>query len=304
MDTFTTDVWNLDDWAHEDMVLRLAARVLDAEALSETPDLEDMPGVMPRLVSQPVEKMLLRAFGIRGKPFFDLYYQLYRIWKGQPVPPEGLVRPFQAAVRIVFQSLVVEETKNLVQDQQTTIKMLLQRIEKGTAMDNTWRQLAAVYGDLMVEVAQDRDVFINLRILPDGPKWRFFRKMSTRESKFRSLKREDPVMYQSIIEARGKLKELDQAIEKEILENGMVPSKKYLMGRPVMIGTDPSTGDQFVFDTDSDLLSIPEYFIKHSKADESKRRLTRVFPTDLSKLRSMSDDVRLLFRPLRTKGKS
>lgn len=280
------DHWTLDEWVAEYSTVRTAARMLDAESQRE----DDTSGLMPRLISQQVQRNLFRAFGQKGKQFFDIYYQLFTIYKGQPVPPEGLRRPFQAASRFVAQRLVDEETKNLFGDRIATLRRLLQRVEDGKAVTNTWRQLATMYAELMQEVAQDRNVFMKPRAISGPIKWMFFRKMSDREARLQRLKRDDPVLYESIIEARSKLRHLNKEIEKEILSAGMTPSVRSRFGRPIMVGTDPSTGEEYVFDTDGDFLTIPEYDAKVRSQDESRRRLTRTFPRDLESLRTFTDE--------------
>ena len=77
------DHWTFDEWVTEYSAVRVASRQLDAEALPESD--ADAPSVMPRLISQQVARNLLRAFGPKGQPFFDTYYQLWVQDAGAPL---------------------------------------------------------------------------------------------------------------------------------------------------------------------------------------------------------------------------
>jgi hypothetical protein len=272
----------------EAVALRYWLAEYSAIKVAERQVAEVPKGKVARLISQRAYKSLFRAFGQRALPFFDLYHDLYLMSLGAPVPPEGLVVPFRAATRMVFQSLVREETKNLFTEAKSELQQLFRKVEKGRASPNVWRQIAVFYGDLIIEVAQDRDAFLKPRMLPG--QWRFLTAMSDKETKFQRLRREDPALYESILEARQKLKGIDTEIEKQILDLGMTPGRIRLMGRPVMTGEDPATGERWVFDVDGDLLLIPDYFAKYSRGDGAKRRLTRAFPLDVTDLQSYTDE--------------
>lgn len=240
------------------------------------------------LFSVPTYRALLRAFGVRPVEFFSFYEALRAVAGGAPLPPEGLVDRFRTVTRLVARTLTTEPTRAALADTIARVRPLLARFDSGRGSRSTFMQAAEALSTLIPEVAADRGVFVTP--VPSGAVgWPAFRKMSEREERMEDLRRNDPAAWQTLQQSRRVVKQLDRALEDEVAAGGMVPSRKRILGRPVVVGTDPVSGDEYVFDLDGEMMSPDEYVAKRKRYHEERRSLERVFP-DISDLRAMDDE--------------
>jgi len=263
-------------------------RVAEEEAPFED-DSADEPLPTRPMFSSSARQKLFRAFGPRGIAFFDLYDALRQVAVGGLPPESGFVHEFRALSRIVARFLTTEPTKGKLADIASRLRPLFDRIDSGRASRAVFRTAAGLYATLVQEVASDRDV--HLAPMSGGaPGWVAFKLMSAREEKLDELMRNDPEAFNVIQRSRSIVRQIDRSIEKEISDGGLIPSKKEILGRPVQTGKDPVSGDEYVFDTDGEMLSIPSFIEKRRKALESQEAARRVFPRNVADLRSLNDE--------------
>lgn len=240
------------------------------------------------LYSMAARRELTRAFGIRLMGFFDFYDVLRAGSLDDPAPPEGYVDLFRTQSRLMFPRLTSEVTRTKFNDVTTLIRPLLAQLDQGHRSTMLFRRLAEFFASLVSDVAGDRGVYLTT-MTAGAPGWVMFRVMSDKEQKLEELRRNDPEAYDSMQRSRTILRELDRRVEQEIVANGMTPGRKEIMGRPVMTGTDPVSGDELVFDVDGGLHTIPEFITKRRKDLAARKALTRVFP-NIDDLRRLGDE--------------
>jgi hypothetical protein len=240
------------------------------------------------LYSAAARRALVHAFGLRPMAFFDFYDVLRAGSLGDPAPEDGYVESFRAASRLMFRMLTSEETRTKFTDVTTQMRPLLAHLDAGQHSHQLYIRLAGTFASLVSDVAGDRGVFLST-MSAGAAGWVMFRVMSDREQKLENLRRNDPEAYESVQRSRTLLRELDRRVEKEVVSNGLTPARKEIMGRPVMTGTDPVTGDELVFDVDGGLHTVAEYITKRRRDLASRRALTKVFP-NVDDLRTFGDD--------------
>lgn len=249
-----------------------------------------VPDVVVRpLFSAGARTALTHAFGVRASAFFDFYDSLRLASAGGPAPEDGFVAHFRFVSRLVFQKLTTEETKNKFTEVTSQLRPLLTQLDAGRRSRALFVRVAGLYADVLTDVAADRGVYLS-PTTSGVAGWVMFRQMSDAKQKMEELRRSDPTTYETVQESKRVFQDFDRKLEQEVTGGGLVHGRKKILGRPVHIGTDPVSGDEYVFDTDGDMLSIPEYVDKRRKVLDSQVQQTRVFPDDLSELRSIPDD--------------
>lgn len=256
---------------------------------------EDAPRATPHrpLYSIAARRALTHAFGLRPMAFFDFYDVLRAGSLGDPPPLEGYVDLFRMSSRLLFPRLTTEVTRTKFTDIATQIRPLLAHLDHGQANHQLFLRIAKLFVSLVMDAAGDRGVFL-ATMSAGAPGWVLLRVMSDKEQKLEELRRNDPEAFDSVQKSRLILRELDRRVEKEIVQGGLLPKRKEIMGRPVMTGTDPVTGDELVFDVDGGIHTIPEYVEKRRKDLTARKALTKVFP-NIDDLRTFDDDAILAF---------
>lgn len=274
---------------------RIAATYLQRTAvvgIEEVVDDEVLP--VPDVVVRPLfsagaRTALTHAFGVRASAFFDFYDVLRLASAGGPAPEDGFVAHFRFVSRLIFQKLTTEETKNKFTEVTSQLRPLLTQLDAGRRSRALFVRVAVLYADVLTDVAADRGVYLS-PTTSGVAGWVMFRVMSDAKQKMEELRRSDPVTYETVQESKRVFQDFDRKLEQEVTGGGLVHGRKKILGRPVHVGTDPVSGDEYVFDTDGDMLTIPEYVDKRRKVLDSQVQQTRVFPSDLSELRSIPDD--------------
>lgn len=267
---------------------RIARLYLGSPQEEDDEIVPDLPNVRP-LFSAGSHVALVHAFGVRAVAFFDFYNQLRLASAGGPAPEDGFVVQFRFVSRLVFQKLTTETTKNKFADIISQFRPLLAQFDAGRRSRALFIRAAGMYADLLTDVAADRDVY--LQPTSSGTTgWPLFRVMSAPKQKLEELRRNDPETYESVLKSKQVFKEIDQNITKEVESGGLVHGRKMILGRPVHTGKDPVSEDEYVFDTDGEMLTIPDYVDKRRKVLDTQERQTRVFPTNLADLQTMTSE--------------
>jgi hypothetical protein len=244
---------------------------------------------------QSIRQRLRSAFTVRGLPFFEFYIQLRRFEIGEPVP-DDIKQQFRRAVNRLVQikSPVDKRTLspvvvNQIADARVVLNVLLTRLLQGRTDDPmTWLKINQVFVPLMVEVAKDKGVYLKA-VQRGRERWAIFRRMSPKQEKIEKLKDEDPESYALMVQRGEALEEIDEAIKTRIAIGGMVPRKVRIMGRPVLLGADPYTGEERVFDRDGDVLTVDDYLVKRRGQAEWREKGFRAPP----KMEVPLQDIRL-----------
>lgn len=246
--------------------------------------------ILPRLLSQPTELLLRRAFTTRALPFFEFYYNLYKFFEGDaPAPEDGFLDTYRNVTRVLYPLLATEESKNTLTDSGTLIKQYLHRLDQGHVDDLLGRHLALQFSILIPAISKDRDIFLAGRKI-NSMGWMFYRVMNEREEKFDRLKTDDPEAHKNIQEGRARLQEMDRAIADTVRSTGLVPETQKLLDRVVTIGVDPKTQERFVFPPEGDLHTVEDYVKIRSQYLRGQARMERVFPVNLDDMRSVSPE--------------
>lgn len=247
---------------------------------------------------QSLRQRLRAAFTVRGLPFFEFYIRLRRFEIGEPVPAD-IRQQFRRVVNRLVQikSPVDKRTLspmvvNQIADARIILNILMGRLVQGRTEDPmTWMKLNQVMVPLMVEVAKDKGVYLKA-IQRGRERWATFRRMSPKQEKIEKLKDEDPESYALMVRRGEALEEIDAGIRERIISGGMIPRKARIMGRPILLGTDPSTGEERVFDREGDVLTVDEYLIKRREQAEWREKGFRAPPrmeVPLRDVRQFSD---------------
>lgn len=248
------------------------------------------PLAPPRpLFSTNARLNLYRAFGPRAFEFFDLYDALRLVSAGGPLPDQGFVTQFRDLSRIVQRFIKTESVRAKLADALSQMRPLLNQIDSDRASRIVFRRVAEMFASVIQDIAVDQEVY--LAPMSSGVVgWTAFRLMSPKEQRTEQIVREDPEAATLLQKYRDFSRGIDKVLHENAASAGLVPSTKAIMGRPVTIGTDPISKDEYVLDTDGDFLSIPDYMDKRRRDEEAHKNQNRVFPTNLQDLRSFTDE--------------
>lgn len=253
------------------------------------------------LFPQALWPILRRVFTPRGMPFFDFYITLKRINLGAPIGDTDLRREYVVAANRLAQVTSPQdhrplspEVVNLVAESRTDLGTLLGRLMAGRTEDPaTWRRINDIYVPLLQAVTKDKGIYLSARQL-GTEKWGLFRRMNQQQEKIERLRDDDPESYALVKQFRETRDRIDAQIVKKIESAGLLPRKDFLAGRPVMVGQNPVTGEESIYDTDGDVLDRDAFFEKRKQKAEADQQLFRMGNrTTLDKdqeIRFISDD--------------
>lgn len=240
------------------------------------------------LFSDSVRVQLRKVFGVKNLPFFMFYETVRNVLDGDPIPEEGLVNPLRNSVRLITQMATSEAVRVLINETVILIRPLLNRLEEGQEWDRTQiLRFTENYANLMREICSGRGVFMTTMSSGDIL-WPAFRKMTDSEQNMEELRLSDPEAYGNALDAKNLIRTVDKNIEQTIRDMGLTVTRKELMGRPVNVGTDPNTGEEFVFDTDGDLMTVDQFITKRKSFLDSQKHLTKTFPK-IDEVRKLTD---------------
>jgi hypothetical protein len=254
-----------------------------------------------RLISGQAYRALRKAFGVRLMPFFDFYGLLHFAVEGKGVPPpEGWSEAFRSISRLVYAEIESPNLKTEYAAEVARLRPLLDRLDDmmgnfgafGPAYARPLpnrglvQKIVESYTSLIRIAAQDKSIYMAQK--PVGV-WTFFRLMSDKERKIEKLRREDPELFDMVVKSRETKRVIDDQIQKTIGSAGLVPSRKSLMGKPAHVGTDPITGEEYVYEEDGSVTPVDAFIDRRKSELNAQRESEKVFPSDLDTLRKFPD---------------
>lgn len=283
------------------------SRVADQATLEMQNEMLD-PKAMKKLLSQAerlippsIWQRLRKSFTPKGLPFFRFYIEMNKIRLGGPV--EGNLKSMYkraadrlAQVRSPYDGKSLSPAAvNQIALTRPEVNRTIARIQQDRMTPIYWGQFNAVFVPLLVEISKDKGVFIKPTRQQGRERWATFRKLSPKQERIEKLRDDDPESYALMKTLGQTMAEIDAGIEARIIADGQTLEKGFLAGRPVLIGVDPDTKEEMVYDRDGEVVTKAEFFKKVRDRAEAMKKLarvptrTQVPPTELRVL----DDERL-----------
>lgn len=229
-----------------------------------------------KLFSKGIRTKLRSKVGIRALPFFEFYLDLKRIHLGLPVDGD-IHRDYMRRVNRLIRSVQLPPSVvNQLAESKKEMMTLLMRLRVGQN-PMLWRRINEHFVPLFLEVAKSVGVYLDAQ-QRGSERWVVrFRPMNKKQVYLEELRLRDPETA-ALLEEYGKsLEQIDSKIEKTIKDaTGSDPIKRFIMGRPVQIGKDSQTGEEFVYDRDGDVLPVEDYITKRKDQEEARKRLEKV----------------------------
>lgn len=226
-------------------------------------------------ISKTVRQLWLRAFGPQAMAFFNLYPNLIRAQKKGEVP-DDIIQQFNEALRAFLRLKPSTRTMNLLSAAREELLPKLRLLQANPANRAAWKDVAQILGDAILQVAKDKGVYILGR--PRGTEgWYVLQKMNPNQQKIQRMKDEDPALYEVYKKYHGSLKEIDAKILQDIEQEGLIPRKRRVKGRLVIIATDPTTGEEFVYDPVTKGVPYEQYLRERKEEDQRLSAASRVF---------------------------
>lgn len=284
----------------------LQLRAGKSAALSWPPDTDKGEELSPsdeqKKVKKEIEQLLSRtalsklrvAFGVMGLPFFQFYRDLAEValtGKVEAKFPSGIFPEFRRRVRMLARSKLSPVAQNQVMAVLDEIKPWLRAVERNPADRSAWRRIIRQLGPLIPLVAKDKGVY--LKEQARGPeRWYVYRMMRPKEKKLEQIKDSDPALYEAVQKHKGQLRDIEDTIELNLMEEDLNYKRGFLMGRTVYIATDPATGERIVYDYANQGVPYETYLEKRKRDNRALQRQSRVFPETrvLNQLRVVSED--------------
>ncbi|MCK5690890.1 hypothetical protein KAI87_16535, partial [Myxococcota bacterium] len=216
------------------------------------------------LFSRNATRELKEAMGPEAMGFFKHYKDLALLDITKAAPSRDLDARIDESTKALMRSIspvdgegLSPTVKNALHEGVETLKNDLAALRRRPGGPRITERMHQRFRDLMILVARDKDVFIR----PNDQELGFDRLqlMSPRETQLEILKDEDPQAYAAVQFQRETYAEIDKKIERAMKRGGLVPSKMRILNRLVNVGTDPVTGEEWVFDLDGQRLSIEDF---------------------------------------------
>ena len=266
----------------------------DTEALSRQEELK-----AKSLLSQSIMLALRRAFTTRGMEFFAFYPWLKRIELGEPAPDDLKQQYIKAANRLIQVTSPVDHRSlspaivNMIADSRSDLGLYLNRLSNGVTDDNTtWAKINNIFIPIILAAAQDKGLYLAVRQL--GPrKWGVFRRLTAKAEQLERTKDENPEAYAAAVRYKQTLDEISQGIANRIERAGLIPKRRPLAGKMTMLGMDPITGEESVYDTDGDVLTRQEFYDRRTAQNKANALLSKAHnrsTVPVENVRSLSDE--------------
>jgi len=253
-----------------------------------------------RLIPPSIWRKLRLAFTIKGLPYFEFYIEMRRISLGGPVP-KGLKTLYKrVADRLgMIRSPVDGATPspavvNAIALTRPVVNRVIGAVVQERVTPIQWGLFNATMVPLLVQIARDKGVFIKPTKQVGRERWATFRKMSPKQERVEKLRDDDPESFALIQKLGETLEQIDEGITAKIAADGKTLKKGFLAGRPVLIGVDPATGEEMVYDRDGEVVPKGDFFGKVRAKAEANSKLTRVPHKTVvppEELRALPDDV-------------
>ena len=223
-----------------------------------------------------------KAFTVKGLSYFKFYIEMRRISLGGPVP-KGLKTLYKRAADRLAQVRSPYDGKglspaavNAIALTRPNIYRTIARIERDQMTPLYWGQFNATMVPLLVQVCRDKGVFVKPTRQTGRERWATFRKMSPKQERVEKLRDDDPESYELMKQLGQTMAEIDTNLEAKIMAEGKVLKKGFLAGRPVLLGVDPATGEEMVYDRDGAVVPKGDFFDKVRAKAEANSKLARI----------------------------
>ena len=258
------------------------------EKFKETPAFKDMRKA-ELIMSRTIQMQYKKEFGVKNFNFFRVLVELRQFSLGGPIQV-GLYN------RLLLQSKKLLKTKGrdgkglnsilrgkvliTIKDLKKYISRLENQLKgyssKAIAENGgvylydasdvkqilngniAWKKLILSLTSLVEEIGRDKGIHIKNAIKPSASTMWFgkFRKAKASEIEFRRLEDDDPETFALITDQRKSVKEIDNEIDRSILQEGLIKDQVMIKGRPVTIGIDPDTNEMIAFDRGAGALPV------------------------------------------------
>lgn len=259
-----------------DAVVQDLAPAIDPKALAKQLAQAD------QLIPPSIQRKLRRAFTIKGLPYFDFYIEMRRISLGGPVPPGLKTMYKRAADRLAQVRSPVDGAPlspaavNAIALTRPVINRVIGAVVQERVTPILWGIFNATMVPLLIQIARDKSVYMKPTRQVGRERWATFRKMSPKQERVEKLRDDDPESF-ALMEKLGQtMAEIDANIEAKIAAAGHELKKGFLAGRPVLLGVDPATGEEMVYDRDGEVVPKGDFFAKVRAKAERLGALARV----------------------------
>ena len=244
------------------------------------------------LISQQIRLDFYRIFTKRVQPLLDLYEYINIRWQveNNDVPMEGFNLPpsinidlikdespasiFKIMQRVLLSGMTDEVMRDWTLGELAELRILGRRwFTSPTTIIS--KDMISRVGRLLEEVAAHNQTFIIGKPVGGVLRTVRFRKTTSSEEDLERVKREDPALYERIQGSKKALRNVVANIEAEISAAGMTSRKTRISGRFVVIGKD-ILGNEFVYQTDGNVVGLDDYIAKVEQEDEALKRLQTI----------------------------
>lgn len=241
-----------------------------------------------RLFSGALENDLLRVFGPRLLPFFELYKLLYAEYHGEGSgpPEEGWRETFRSMALMILWHLVRKKSQAAFKAHLQQLVQLFGRVDRSGIKGGFLIAEVIDHYVAMIDIAaKDRDVFLIQKELKYPGFVRFTRASGDQEKLLR-LERDNPELAEIVKKEKEISRQLDERIEQSVRRGGLTPGRMSIRGKVVVTGTDPGTGEVVVYDRDGEVLSVEEFTKKLEAGRRATKNLRRIHPENLEELKA------------------
>ena len=295
-----------DGPSNRDVVHHVARETADevpVEQLLEDPKVKKKLDQGRMLIPPAHLTKLRRAFGPHGLKFFLFYRKMWEVRQGLH-QEDDLVGELRAYMRKLVQLTSPVDKKglspnvvNALAEHRQEIFRFIRAVQANPKRPIMWGKLNKSLVPLLKLVAADKGIYFKLVRMGGSNSiemWFKLHKESAAKEKLMKMKDEDPESYELMLEKKKTLAQIDNGIKREIMEKGHKFKTVPLMGRFPLVGINPDTREETVYDRDGEKLSIPDYIEKRKRYLETQKKLQRDpkrVNISLNKLRKVDDET-------------
>lgn len=239
--------------------------------------------------------------------FFTIYSELRDVYEDLIQPDPELYTRVRRSASIINTRLENDATRDLLDSKLAEVLPLIRRLSEDTGSgersplpDSLWRRLVEGYADMIQTVAADRGVYLATARLPGikPVRWLRLQKASADQEEVERLRREDPDLFLRMMESKAQRQAIAEAIKQRIVADGLQPSVRNIMGRPMNVGLSEDSPDEYVvYDDDGQVLTPAEFVSKVRAKSQSQKNQLNINLTpaggnplkDVAHLRSYTD---------------
>jgi hypothetical protein len=258
----------------------MATRNIIAALLSDDDEVGNVNEVRAP-ISRQVLRKLFKRYGRSPAvvELFNSYADLKDLFEDQSSGADTLADPdmyvdFRRSLQRIDNRISKETTRARVEHLESELAPFLRRLSRGPVPMGVWRKVIQDYSDLIQALANDKGIYTSTRRLPGGAggvRWLRIQRSSAKEEAVEKLRNENPDLYDLLREEKVLNQEIRTKLFALARARGIEPSVRPVAGVPVVVGTDPVSGDGLVFDRSGKTLSFKEFTDQfREKAKERK----------------------------------